>query len=190
MNPSRHSGRKKTQTLPGLANGDASVHSGPHMVSTCPFTFSDAPPSETFLHALFVSTSPLGPLVASGDTSLLPLLWAQARAQRVEWAATFGEAGHRDVRREGVPIGRLWTADLGEDEVRLVDVTLLPEVRGAGLGGSLLRHVLDTAHARGRTVVLHVDPSNPALRLYRRLGFVAESNTATHLRMRSAHTRP
>lgn len=71
-------------------------------------------------------------------------------------------------RRE--PIGRLYV-DRWKDEIRLVDIALLPEHRGAGLGRKILELLLDEGRERKVPVSIHVEYNNPALRLYKRLGF-------------------
>lgn len=68
------------------------------------------------------------------------------------------------------PIGRIYV-DRWQDQIRLVDVALLPEHRGGGLGTSLLRCLLDEGRQRGLPVTIHVEYNNPALSLYKRLGF-------------------
>ena len=70
----------------------------------------------------------------------------------------------------GEPIGRLYV-DRWPEEIRLVDVALLPEHRGGGLGTALLEALLDEGRERCLPVTIHVEHNNPALRLYRRLGF-------------------
>jgi ribosomal protein S18 acetylase RimI-like enzyme len=58
---------------------------------------------------------------------------------------------------------------------RIVDIALLPEQRGKGIGTALLRDLLAEADGTGKRVTIHVERLNPALRLYERLGFrVAE----------------
>jgi ribosomal protein S18 acetylase RimI-like enzyme len=53
-----------------------------------------------------------------------------------------------------------------------VDIALLPAFRNQGLGGSLITAVQKMASEEGLlTVSIHVECSNPALRLYERLGF-------------------
>jgi len=74
------------------------------------------------------------------------------------------------VERAGKPIGRLYV-DRWADQIRLVDIAFLPEHRGSGLGTALLRCVLDEGRERGLPVTIHVEYNNPALHLYRRLGF-------------------
>lgn len=68
------------------------------------------------------------------------------------------------------PAGRLYLARWKE-EIRLVDLSLLPEHRNAGIGTRVLQHVLAEAAAAGKPVRVHVEKLNPAQRLYERLGF-------------------
>ena len=74
---------------------------------------------------------------------------------------------HPGGRRPGRPALRPPPAD----EIRLVDITLLPEFRKGGLGTSLLRDLLAEGEAAGKPVTIHVEVYNPAMRLYERLGF-------------------
>ncbi len=74
------------------------------------------------------------------------------------------------IERDGRAIGRLWI-DEWRDQIRLVDIALLPEARGTGIGTDLLREVLRRGAAAGKPVTIHVEGFNPALRLYERLGF-------------------
>ena len=71
---------------------------------------------------------------------------------------------------DGEPVGRLYV-HRGETEIRVVDIALLPEYRGSGIGKSLLRKLLAEADAATKSVTVHVERFNPALRLYERLGF-------------------
>ncbi len=74
------------------------------------------------------------------------------------------------IEEDGQAIGRLWI-DEWRDQIRLVDIALMPEWRGSGIGTSLLRDVLARGAAAGKPVTIHVEGFNPALRLYERLGF-------------------
>lgn len=71
---------------------------------------------------------------------------------------------------DGVPAGRLYV-HRREREIRLVDITLLPEFRNSGLGSRLLRELLAESEATGKPLTIHVEKYNPAMRLYQRLGF-------------------
>ena len=74
------------------------------------------------------------------------------------------------IERLGQPIGRLYR-ELRGDEIRIVDIALLAAARGQGIGGRLLQDILAEAASLGLAVRIHVERSNPARRLYDRLGF-------------------
>ncbi|HEX5716519.1 MAG TPA: GNAT family N-acetyltransferase, partial [Thermoanaerobaculia bacterium] len=56
-------------------------------------------------------------------------------------------------------------------EIRLIDISLTPELRGKGVGSALLRELMAEAEAAGKPLTIHVEKYNPAMRLYLRLGF-------------------
>jgi len=70
------------------------------------------------------------------------------------------------------------------EEIRLVDISLLPEYRNAGIGTSLIKALFAEADENGRAIRLQVDKANvEARRLYERLGFSLIGETQTHLQM-------
>lgn len=75
------------------------------------------------------------------------------------------------VERGGEPVGRLYLYRAVSDDIRIVDISLMPEVRNSGIGTSLLQGVIAEATEAGQTVSIHVEKFNPAQTLYRRLGF-------------------
>ena len=54
-----------------------------------------------------------------------------------------------------------------------MDIAILPEFRGAGAGTRLLKALQEEAAAGGKSLSIHVEGFNPAMRLYERLGFRA-----------------
>ena len=87
------------------------------------------------------------------------------------------------IERDGVAVGRLWI-DEWRDQIRLVDIALVPECRGAGIGSTLLRQVMDRGAAASKPVTIHVESFNPALRLYGRLGFEHVDTNGVYFLMR------
>lgn len=67
--------------------------------------------------------------------------------------------------------------------LRVVDLSLLPEWRGRGLGTAVLQSALSQADRDGRSAELHVAEHNPARRLYERLGFVVTDVHPVYLQM-------
>lgn len=71
---------------------------------------------------------------------------------------------------DGCPAGRLYVARWPE-EIRIVDIALLPAFRNKGIGSRLIEELLQEGAQQGLPVTIHVECFNPALRLYYRLGF-------------------
>jgi ribosomal protein S18 acetylase RimI-like enzyme len=89
------------------------------------------------------------------------------------------------VERNGQPIGRFWI-DEWRDQIRIVDIALMAECRGSGIGSMLLHRMLDRGDAAGKPVTIHVEAFNPALRLYQRLGFEQVDTNGVYYLMRRA----
>jgi ribosomal protein S18 acetylase RimI-like enzyme len=94
----------------------------------------------------------------------------QFEAQHTYYVDQFPNAQFDLVLEDGAPIGRLYV-DRRDDEHRLIDIALLPTCRNRGIGGRLMRDVLNEAAAAGKKVRIHVEEYNPAMHLYDRLGF-------------------
>ncbi len=83
----------------------------------------------------------------------------------------------------GDDIGRLYI-ERWPSQHRIIDIAFLPEHRGKGFGEALLRDLMDEAAAAGKAVSIHVEKFNPAMRLYRRLGFGTEEDKGVYDLMR------
>ncbi len=83
------------------------------------------------------------------------------------------------VLLDGRPIGRIYVYRT-TTEIRLMDIALFDAERGRGIGSALLAEVLDEARRTSRRLTLHVEPDNPAQRLYRRLGFTLIENRGVY----------
>jgi len=107
----------------------------------------------------------------------------QFHAQHQYWQENYTDTSWDLILGDGdQPIGRLYVARWAE-EIRIVDIALMPEHRGSGLGTRLLRRLLDEGEASGRKVSIHVEIFNPARRLYERLGFVQAAERGVYLLM-------
>jgi ribosomal protein S18 acetylase RimI-like enzyme len=107
-------------------------------------------------------------------------LRAQFEAQDRWYRENYAQATYEVIVVDGEPAGRLYL-HRGDTEIRIVDVALLPEHRGHGVGSSVLRDVLAEADAAGKRVTIHVERLNPALRLYERLGFSVAEDKGVYL---------
>ncbi|HEX2223314.1 MAG TPA: GNAT family N-acetyltransferase [Thermoanaerobaculia bacterium] len=94
----------------------------------------------------------------------------QFQAQHTQYREAFQDGRFDVVLVDGVPAGRLYVHPR-EEEIRMVDIALLPEFRGRGIGTLLLRDLFAEAEAARKPLTIHVERFNKALRLYERLGF-------------------
>ena len=106
----------------------------------------------------------------------------QFSAQDTHYRSHYANASFDVVLVDGEAAGRLYV-DRGADDIRVIDIALLPDRRGAGIGSLLLRQLLDEAAATARKVSIHVEVDNRARRLYDRLGFVPVADRGLHLLM-------
>jgi ribosomal protein S18 acetylase RimI-like enzyme len=104
----------------------------------------------------------------------------QFDAQSAYYAENYPDASFRIIERDGWPIGRLYVARW-EKEIRIVDITLLPEFRGLGVGTKLLADLQKEARAAGKSLTIHVERFNRALALYQRLGFRQTEDKGVYL---------
>jgi len=118
------------------------------------------------------------------DEQKLAFLTQQHEAQSSSYRTRHPDARFSVVElADGRPIGRLYLARLEGGEMRVLDIALLPEWCGLGIGTSLLLDVMATADREGVAVTLHVEVWSPAIRLYERLGFREAGRTDVHARM-------
>jgi RimJ/RimL family protein N-acetyltransferase len=109
----------------------------------------------------------------------------QFEAQHAFWQENYTDTSWDLILADGEPIGRLYVARW-PDDIRIVDIALVPEHRGGGLGTRLIRDLFAEGDASGRKVSIHVELFNPARRLYERLGFVQAEERGVYLRMERA----
>ena len=129
------------------------------------------PHDQPFLYRVYASTrlEELAPLGWNADMQAA-FLTQQFNAQHQFYQHSYPNADFQIIFVDGQPAGRLYV-DRGADEIRLIDIALLPEFRGAGIGSRLLTELLSEAAHDRKPVRIHVEKFNPALRLYERLGF-------------------
>ena len=106
----------------------------------------------------------------------------QFEAQHAFWRENYADTSWDLILGDGEPIGRLYVARWPED-IRIVDIALVPEHRGGGVGTRLIRQIFAEGDASGRKVSIHVEVFNPARRLYERPGFVQAGDRGVYLLM-------
>ena len=95
----------------------------------------------------------------------------QFTAQQAHYRQTYPEAEHLIILLDGESIGRLYVAEI-DAEIRIVDVTILPERRNAGVGTPIVKQLMEEAAAIGKPLRIYVESFNPSRLLFERLGFL------------------
>jgi len=106
----------------------------------------------------------------------------QFEAQRQHYLITYPQAQYDVIEQEGQSIGRM-IVDRSENTILLVDIAILPEYRNAGIGTRLIEDLLEEADRSHCSVQVHVEIFNPAMNLYKRLGFVKTGEISVYHEM-------
>jgi ribosomal protein S18 acetylase RimI-like enzyme len=142
-----------------------------------------APEDQPFLYRVYASTrEPEMALVDWTAEQKAAFLEMQFTAQDRYYHENLPNVAYQVVLWEGGPAGRLYVGRWA-DEIRVVDIALLPEYRNRGIGSALFRDLMAEARAAGKPLRIHVEQFNPARRLYDRLGFVQIADEGVYLFM-------
>ena len=134
------------------------------------------PQDDEFLLSVYASTREY-------ELSLVPwsaeqkaiFLKMQFVAQQQHYQEHYQGAEFSVIMADKVPVGRLYVMR-GRDEIRIIDIALLPEYRQQGIGTPLIQRLLDEAQEQGKNVRIHVEVFNPSQQLFERLGFTKINN--------------
>ena len=138
-----------------------------------------APDDEQFLQELY--TNVRDDLVGIFDNEHLErqMLQTQYLGQKMTYESEFPNADHDIVLLDGRPVGRL-LVERRHDSVFGVDLAVLSEFRNLGIGTVIVDRLIEEGSQRGVPFIISVVKSNPAFRLYRRLGCNVDGESATH----------
>ncbi len=138
------------------------------------------PEDEEFLRDLYCrshagefATAPLG------DAQQEALLRMQFNLQQQSYRTEFPAGVDRIILLDGAPIGRLLVAEL-ETEVLYIDIAILVEHRGNGIGAKVISDLMEETRRIGKPARLQVIKTNPAARLHQRLGFRIVGENGAH----------
>lgn len=126
------------------------------------------------------------------DEQQRAFLRQQYELRRLHYRGYHSGAEYLLIRRDGYAIGRI-AIDRSEDEIRIVDIALVPKHRGRRIGSQLIHELLVEASLRNIPVTLHVERHNRAAVLYQRLGFRVIEDSGVYLFLKwvpESHLQP
>ena len=114
----------------------------------------------------------------------------QFDAQTRHYRQSFPDATYSVICVDGEPAGRL-IVNHSDDQILIVDIALLPEFRCIGVGGRLVRRLLEQADAGHLPVRCHVLHDSTARQFWEHAGFAAQDRDEVYVAMeRAPQTRP
>ena len=106
----------------------------------------------------------------------------QFSAQQQDFGASYPDAENSIILLAEQPIGRM-LVERTDAAILLIDIAILNDYRNRRIGSSLIRGLMDEAAGSQKSVRLSVYKSNPAARLYERLGFSAIADNGLYFEM-------
>ncbi|MEO2280690.1 GNAT family N-acetyltransferase [Pseudoalteromonas pernae] len=100
----------------------------------------------------------------------------QFTAQLAHYTQYYCADSFHIIELNNQPIGRLFV-DYWENEIRIVDIALMPQYRNSGIGTYYFEKLFAQARELNQPISIHVEHSNPAKKLYERLGFTLKTQT-------------
>jgi GNAT superfamily N-acetyltransferase len=141
------------------------------------------PDDQDFLFQLYAGTRQAEFAALGWDKAQLePLLRMQFSAQQRWYETAYAQAEQQIVMLGEAPIGRIIVHRTVE-ATTLVDISLLPAHRGGGIGTGLIRDLIAECTKERVRLRLQVLKTNPAARLYQRLGFVGTGEDEMYVQM-------
>lgn len=139
---------------------------------------------EAFLYRVYVSMREEELSALGWDAAQQELfLKMQFNIQHRAYTFNYPQADSYIIIADGEQAGRLML-NRTDEEIFMIDLALLPEYRGSGIGSTLFKELLAEGAEFGKPVVLHVLKDNTkAIRLYERLGFKVCADVGMYFRM-------
>lgn len=140
------------------------------------------PDDEEFLQDVYATTREDVNLVPWDENLKREFILMQYRAQKAHYAEYYPRSDHYIILFDGRPAGRYWI-DYGREDVRFVDMAVLPEFRGQGIGTVLFKDALKHAREMGLPAILHVIKGHRSIPMYKRMGFRFAGDNGAHDKM-------
>ena len=99
-----------------------------------------------------------------------PLVLMHAQLREAQFGRRYPDLNRLTICVDGRPVGRL-LLERGPSDLHLVDLCLIPSLRGQGIGTRLLRELLGEAAGEHLNVSVTVPAGNRTDQLWERLGF-------------------
>jgi len=107
---------------------------------------------------------------------------SQFTAQQHYYAEKYPMGTHDVILSDGQRVGHTYVARL-DQEIRIIDIAVIPGERNRGIGSYLIKQLLDEATRKNMITRIFVEDFNPSLSLFKRFGFNMIEQHGFHLLM-------
>ena len=114
------------------------------------------------------------------DAQKEAFLRMQFTAQTNHYRDYYSGSEHNVILLDNVPVGRVQVTR-EEDRIEILDITILEQYRGQGIGTPIIKEIMDRAASANLPVTIHVETFNPSVSLFRRLGFDVKQDDGVNL---------
>lgn len=160
-------------------NQPAHVNTTASPIHLRPVTDNDLPD----LRAIYASTrQDEMQMTGWNETQIQTFLDMQFDMQHRYYQTTYINDSFQLILVGSTVAGRLYLGRWPK-EIRIIDIALLPQFRGQGIGSKLLDDTQHEATEKNLQVSVHVEKNNPAQRLYARHGFTVTADAGVYWRM-------
>ncbi len=144
-----------------------------------------SPEDEDFIYRLYASTR-MAEISGFGwnQAQQEAFLRMQFNAQKRWYEMAYPGAEYTVILRDEQPVGRMIVLR-GAQEFHLIDIALLAEHRGCGIGTALVAELIAESRRAAVPLALQVLKSNRAVHLYQRLGFIRSGEDEMYYQMRA-----
>jgi len=133
-----------------------------------------------FIETLYKTTRDDLRMIDAEDDYIEELIDMQHQAQTIGYGDKFPNAMYFIVEKHNESVGRV-VVDFGPNEIRVVDIALIPKARGKGFGKGVIQSIQMAATSTRVPLLLAVEHANLSARqLYASLGFQLEERSDLH----------
>jgi GNAT superfamily N-acetyltransferase len=106
----------------------------------------------------------------------------QYTAQAHHYQQNYPESRQLVIYLDDQPVGRLYI-NRGSEEIRILDITVLPSFGGRGIGDYLIGELQSEARSAGKPLTIYVESYNPTMRFFEKRGFAPMGQQGAHVLM-------
>ena len=106
----------------------------------------------------------------------------QFDAQSSYYSSEYQDPVHHVIKLADEPVGRLYV-NRTDTEIAILDITVLSQYRGRGIGSSIVGDLLDEARRSDKSVQVYAETFNPSQEFFTKRGFKIENNDGVNLKL-------